>query len=71
VAFESPAFLVKVMMDVDFAEGQAIMMAPAEYLDPQQLREFQLVLESRPIILLPAILGSPWQKVMRHGDSRD
>jgi RecG-like helicase len=67
VEFNSPAFLVKLIMDVDFQDGQAIVMMPTEFLDPQQIREFQKVLEQRRIILLPpnSRLADPWEKNLR------
>jgi hypothetical protein len=67
VGFECSAFRVKIMMDVDVNNGQAIIMAPIGTLDFQQIREVQRVLETRRIILIHPVerAADAWEKNLR------
>jgi hypothetical protein len=58
---------VKILVDIDLADGYHIMMAPVGDLDPEQIREIQNALGSRRIILMPPIRKEEqlWERNLR------
>lgn len=66
--FESRSLCVKIIVDVDYSDGNSVLMAPVGNYSPGQIREIQDVLATRKIILMPPVRETEdvWDKILRH-----